>query len=541
MKKQLLLLLTLLISGLCQSQTTDTLILNHNNVSALISDGGYMFMDEFTGTAAYEVPAGSGTNSIFAMSGWFGALDVNNQLHMAYNKYGNGTISPGPIADSIFYDSSVYLNQYGKSIWSVTEVEIQNHIANYNQPGYVTPQSILDWPGNGDLSLGVAQKLAPFVDVNNDWQYNPADGDYPEIRGDQAVYVIMNDHYADTSLMNSSMGIEIHLMVYQHLDGTYLDNTTFLHYRVFNRSTMDYADYRQSLYADMDIGYYADDYVGCDTVNHVAYTYNGDNFDEDASGNQGYGANPPCQGMVCLSHEMKGLTHFTSASAYPYSDPNSPIEYWNFMNGLWANGSEMVYGGQGYAGSNGATMTPTDFAFPGFPGDSTAWSESYPGFGAPVSANPPGDRRLVMTITDDYLMANSSICSDFALVFDQSGSSVIDNVQNVIDLAGQLRMDYTAQNGYPCFSPQFNALNDVEELVEFSLYPNPSSGLVIVSLPNTEDEVKIEVLDLSGRRVFEKQYYNTNEIQLNLNESSGIYLVKTEINTHSSIKRLILE
>ena len=31
----------------------------------------------------------------------------------------------------------------------------------------------------------------------------------------------------------------------------------------------------------------------------------------------------------------------------------------------------------------------------------------------------------------------------------------------VIDLAGQLRSDYTAQNGYPCFSSQFNALTKV--------------------------------------------------------------------------------
>jgi hypothetical protein len=60
--------------------------------------------------------------------------------------------------------------------------------------------------------------------------YNPADGDYPEIRGDEAVYAIMNDKSRDT--MGFGMGIEIHLMVYQYLDGTFLDNTTFLNYRV---------------------------------------------------------------------------------------------------------------------------------------------------------------------------------------------------------------------------------------------------------------------------------------------------------------------
>ena len=522
------------------AQLIDTLTLDFNNVKALIGDGGSIFNDEAQGQAAYEVPKGSGKNSIYSMSGWFGALDVNSQLHLAYNQFGNGTISSGPMADSMYYDSAVYLNQYGSSIWRVTDAEIQNHIVNYATPGYVTPQSILDWPGNGDVAIGVVHQLAPFVDVNGDWQYNPADGDYPEIRGDEAVYVIMNDHYLDTTIMNMSLGIEIHLMVYQYLDGTFLDNTSFFNYRVFNRSSTDYYDYKQSIYADMDIGNPNDDHVGCDTVNQVAYTYNGDAFDEDSGGNAGYGADPPCQGVVCLSHDMKGVTHFTNGAAYPYSDPNSPFENWNFMNGYWANGSEMVVGGQGYAGSPGATAIPTNFVFPGNPNNPGEWSEVDPGFGGGVSPNAPGDRRLVMTIGDDFFAANTSICSDYALVFDQSGTS-LENVQNVIDLAGTLRSQYNATNGYPCFSSQFSALNEVEAPVEFTLYPNPSTGAITVSLPSTENEVSIQILDLSGRVVFEADYQNTNEIQIDLNETSGVYIVKTEINSHSSIKRLILQ
>jgi hypothetical protein len=536
--KHLAFLTLAFVANTADAQINDTLIIDYNNVSALINDGGYMFQNALNGTAGYEVPKGSGNNSIYVMAGWFGAMDSNAQLKVSFNKFDSDQIFAGPMADSIHYNSPTYLNQYDKSIWKVTELEIQDHITNYNQVGYVTPQSILDWPGNGDISIGVASELAPYVDVNGDLQYNPSDGDYPEIRGDEAVYVIMNDHYSDSTLTNYSMGIEIHLMVYQYLNGTFLDNATFLNYRVYNRSGVDYYDYRQALYADMDIGNYGDDFVGCDTLNHVGYTYNGDNFDEGVGGSPGYGANPPCQGMVCLSHDMSGFTYYTNSASYPYTDPNSQLECWNFMNGLWGNGSELVYGGAGYVGSAGATINPTNYAFSGFPGDSTGWSEFYPGSGA---SNPTGDRRGVMMIEEDNFLNNTSICSDFALVFDQSGTSNIDNVQNVIDIAGQLRNDYTAQNGYPCFSPQFNALNPIDPSVQFNLYPNPSNGSFTVDLPEVEGEVEIEIIDLTGRLIFSKTYFNTDKIQIDLDESNGMYVLKTKINSHSSIKRLILD
>ena len=76
--------------------------------------------------------------------------------------------------------------------------------------------------------------------------------------------------------------------------------------------------------------------------------------------------------------------------------------------------------------------------------------------------------------------------------------------------------------------------------LSFILYPNPSDGSVTVSLPEVESEVNIIVLDMTGRKVFEENYSNTSEIQIDLNESPGVYIVKTEINSHSSIKRLIL-
>jgi len=36
--------------------------------------------------------------------------------------------------------------------------------------------------------LGQSEKIAPFYDNNNDGIYDPMAGDYPQIKGDQALF-----------------------------------------------------------------------------------------------------------------------------------------------------------------------------------------------------------------------------------------------------------------------------------------------------------------------------------------------------------------
>ncbi|MEY3968783.1 MAG: hypothetical protein RL137_1689, partial [Bacteroidota bacterium] len=90
--------------------------------------------------------------------------------------------------------------------------------------------------------------------------------------------------------------------------------------------------------------------------------------------------------------------------AYPYNDPGPAAEFYNFMEGQWANGSEMYYGGLGYEGSNGVTTTLSDYMFPGS-SDPLHWSTQgedmsgpYPnGWDESSYNNPSGDRRFVQS------------------------------------------------------------------------------------------------------------------------------------------------
>jgi hypothetical protein len=70
---------------------------------------------------------------------------------------------------------------------------------------YTIPTSITSWPGNGDLTKGQSNFLAPFYDNPNgpngaDGIYTPADGDYP-------YYDINNDLCHSTTSTYEGNGI----------------------------------------------------------------------------------------------------------------------------------------------------------------------------------------------------------------------------------------------------------------------------------------------------------------------------------------------
>lgn len=525
-------LITLSISITSFSQIVNTEILENNNASAFIGDEGSFFNNGSLG-AGYEIPIGSELSTIYLGSFWLGAYDSNGAFHFSGVKYGMSSIMTqlhsGPIADQSQYSSQSYSNQYLESIWKVTAIEIDEHISNYGNVSYTIPQSILDWPGNGDVSLGVASQLAPYIDVNSDGTYDPNDGDYPDIRGDEAVYVIMND--ASSSNPNKLV-IELHAMFYQYSAGNYFNNTTFLNVKVFNRSNTNYFDYKQTLFMDFDIGNYSDDYIGCNIPNSVAFGYNGDEYDEADAGHPGYGANPPCQGIVSLSHDMSSFGYFTGSSGQNYTDSEaSDTVLWNFMNAQWGDSSLWYYGGLGYQGSSGVTTTPTNYLFPGNPNDPTAWHEG-------SNNNPAGDRRGVFTIAEDKLLVGTSICSDYAFIYDRTGSRLT-NVQNVINIAGSLRNLYNAQFEFPCNSEDVNFI--VEENTEaFKIYPNPSSGNFKIEMKETINDGTILISDMSGRIVYSEKI-ETQIVEIDMKEKPGIYLVTIQTNGSKSVRKLTIK
>ena len=142
-----------------------SIILDYNNVSTPLLDDGTFFTNLSTGNAGYEVPKGDGVSAIYSMGFLYGGTDVNNQLKMAIG-FSGGDLFPGPA--TIGTATGATSGQWPNSFAAVSRAEIEQHILNYNQAGYVTPPSILNWPAHGDAVNGFDYNLAPFVDVDTD-------------------------------------------------------------------------------------------------------------------------------------------------------------------------------------------------------------------------------------------------------------------------------------------------------------------------------------------------------------------------------------
>jgi hypothetical protein len=71
------------------------------------------------------------------------------------------------------------------------------------------------------------------------------------------------------------------------------------------------------------------------------------------------------------------------------------------------------------------------------------------------------------------------------------------------------------------------------------LYPNPTSGKFTINLNDTNTKTQIQIVDLTGKVVFENSYQNQSNIQLNLDAPNGIYFVKVMENGNQSVVKLI--
>lgn len=83
------------------------------------------------------------------------------------------------------------------------------------------------------------------------------------------------------------------------------------------------------------------------------------------------------------------------------------------------------------------------------------------------------------------------------------------------------------------------------ESQSFGVYPNPNEGNFNIQLTsNSENQIKVNVHDLRGRLVFEKEYKNNgtfNEnVQLN-NVQAGIYMVTVQDGEKREVKKIIIE
>lgn len=518
MKRTLTLFLFSAVSFIGISQSFTFRQLDFNNVDAMLSDGGIFFNEEILGLPHYNIPKGSNLNAICAMSFWYAGEDVNGQLKLSaqlYDSFSDQFEGPLTIDGNATADVS---GAWNISIFDVNRFEIEDHIANYSNVGYVPSTNIASWPGNGDVANGFDNYLAPFIDVDNDGIYDPLAGDYPCIRGDQAVYIIMNDKADAHASGGDPIGIEMHYMFYEYLGIPEIENTTFVHGKIINRGTQTLQNFKTSTFMDGDVGNYADDYFGSDSSRNMMFFYNGDNMDETGPGAQyAYMDNPPAIGIMSLTHDFESIG-FTDGGT------STAADFWNAMNAKDLSGALWT---------NPATTSPTNFQYASDP-ESTVELDSEVALG-----NPPGDRRGVATINLGTLTPNDVHRFDYAVIYNRQSGNNIENASGLKDVADIVQEFFDTSFVDDCVQDELS-LEDLSQ-TDFSIFPNPSQGEFIVSLAQDFSNAQAEILDISGRVVMSKLKLTSNETHIQLNEPSGVYLLRLTVDGHKATKRIILQ
>src|SRR5436190_13238018 len=108
MKKMYTIIILALIVMDGKGQTINGEYLDINNVKALINADGLNFVPSTANPISFEVPKGSGKQTIYSSALWIGGFDPGGQLKLAANTFRQtGTdYYPGPVNLSGVYTSS---------------------------------------------------------------------------------------------------------------------------------------------------------------------------------------------------------------------------------------------------------------------------------------------------------------------------------------------------------------------------------------------------------------------------------------------------
>jgi len=485
-----------------------------NNIRVLFKANGVHFSYE---KAEFEVPKGSGKTSFFAASLWLGGKDEEGDLHLAAMRYGQrgndyweGPVSSGGVAAAAYY----------AKFWSISKEDVEYHKAHYTDPGYWPSDKITNWPGAGRPEYGESTKLAPYKSVSGNSSYTPFEGDYPLLRGDQAIFWINNDKCnTHTETFGKPLEVEILTMAYAYDKPEYeFQHTIFLSYEIRNRSTNNYKDFYIGFFSDFDIGYSGDDYIGCDPSLNLVYGYNGTEIDGSGQ-SHAYGKNPPAQGAMFLNKKMNAFMYFNN-SVGVMGDPAISNEYYNYLQGKWRDGTPLTYGGNGY---DEESTNYTNFAFNGDPVTQLGWTEVTPN-GSGSNPNPPGDRRGLLSAGPFTLPAGGTICIDIALPFaqDLEGNNIT-SVTMLKQKAEAIQQFYDNQQYEMTCTENVGVIEKEINRAALQVFPNPTRGQFTVTSKSIIEN--IELYDMLGQKV----YTNTPKkqaLQIDITLSRGLYLYR---------------
>jgi len=414
--------------------------------------------------------------------------------------------------------------------------------------------NLINWPGE----LG-----APYEDVNSDGQFTK-DIDKPKFYGDETLWFVAND--LDTAISHRAygsdpIGLEVQVTSYAYNRTDILADVVFKKYNLINKSGNNIYDMYLGYWADCDLGYANDDFIGCDTILNLGYTYNSDNDD-----NWEYGTNPPTIGYLLLQGptiktnsldsafynerwikgfknlQMTSFTPFVKNSNFRDADQgqySGTIQFYNYLRGLDYNGDAVI---------NPWTNSVTKYGVSGDPVAKSGWFEGEVGW--PNGTN-TGDRRQMISSGPFTLSAGDTQQVVIAIIMAR-GESNLESVSILKDRSKAITNFY--YNGV--LSDVKDDIQLPKEFVLYQNYPNPFNPTTTIkySVPE-KSNVQITVYDVLGREVTtlvnKEQLAGTYEVKFSANGgsasgrdgsklSSGVYFYQLKVGSFEATRKLLL-
>lgn len=298
-------------------------------------------------------------------------IDVNN-VDMYVTNHGSIAYDLGNSASGLFFPKGTTKTAiYAAGLWVGAKIRGQEEqgpqvtVGEYSQEfaaGVINPDGTPASESDGRFRVYKINRGDSASEDYLNWPVTDGapvnDDGSPQVTGDQTLWCVYND--ADRSKHNNDagnsdpLGLEVQQTAFAYARQEPLGNMVFMKWKFINKGEHTLDDTYVSVWSDPDLGGAGDDLVGCDTLLSLGYCYNATNEDEL------YGSAPPAVGFDFFQGPIvpsPGDTAFVSGRAVPGyrnlpmtsfdkyingTDPSSPVESYNYMQGLLPDGSGYV-------------------------------------------------------------------------------------------------------------------------------------------------------------------------------------------------------
>jgi len=508
-----------------------TATISSNNIKAQLTSNGLLFFGEEKG---FEFPIGSNTHLMKSSGLWIAGYDLQGNLRGAIQKYNED-------------GKRDFVNEENwNKIWRITKKEIDDFREDYMTNGLDEAHpAIFGWPAKGndfffdengfDMPEG-DEEYAPFVDINENRIYEPDRGEYPNIgircvnlpapTPDEMLWCRYTDNTEHTESGMLPINLEVHTsyFVFNCVNNQFLNNTIFVRHWLINKVDGILDDAYIGVFSDFDIGCPDDDYMGASNEFRTIYGYNADNDDTSCTGGEGYGQGAPAiattmlMGPWTLLNNAVVFINFNRHMPIPYGDGNEgePFigqDYYNYLDGRWKDGSDMPFGGVFYDG-NPSSSPNTELAL----------------------GNPQGDRRALGSVGPFIFRGGGRYELVLAYsVYDEPGNSNLGNVNSMYQGISYLRSEFS--DCYANCLQQTTPVDQVQEEIEVSIYPNPNSGVFNIV---HEDSVQAIFIYSSDKKLVQKIVTDKTAQTQTVTLTSGLYFVKLETEKGVLIEKVVV-